>query len=144
MLIGRRDAQVKLNGQRIELGEVESGLMRAAGSGSGSGILSAAAAVMVSTNSQNAGNSRQRKGKQIIAWCVLSSVTAAEVGSETSVDELETAQGNKKRPEIIVPALVHDILRWLTLRELPLHGSGQDRFLRSLPLPGQERWHEDR
>ena len=45
------------------------------------------------------------------------------------------AEGNKKRPELIVPALVHDVLRWLTLCELPRHMvPARIGFLRSLPL----------
>ena len=43
MLLGRRDAQIKLNGQRVELGEVEAALLRAAGPQ----LLNAAAAVIV-------------------------------------------------------------------------------------------------
>ena len=146
VLVGRRDAQVKLNGQRIELGEVEGGMMRAAGAGSGggggggghAGILSAAAAVVVSTerNSGSSGGSggNRRKGKQIIVWCVLSDEAAADI-VDAADGTKAMAHGSRKRLEVLVPPVVHDVLRWLMLRELPRHMiPARVGFLPSLPL----------
>ncbi len=122
LLLGRRDAQVKLNGQRVELGEVEAALLRAAGPG----LLQSAAAVVLKPASAGS-----KIAARLVAWCVPGWTEG--VGDATAA----SSRGGGRRPDIEVPALYHDALRWLAARELPLHMvPSQLGFLASLPLTG--------
>ena len=123
LLLGRRDAQVKLNGQRVELGEVEAGLLRAAGPG----LLQSVAAVALKPTGTGS-----KIAARLVAWCVpgWTEEEAGDTGAASS-------RGGGRRPDIEVPALYHDALRWLAGRELPRHMvPSQLGFLASLPLTG--------
>jgi acyl-CoA synthetase (AMP-forming)/AMP-acid ligase II/ankyrin repeat protein len=144
ILLGRRDSQIKLNGQRVELGEVEAGVLRAVGAE----MLTSAAAVLLKGKESFSTRHPQR----LVIWCVPASTTALcldcdvldhEVdelneGSnrkEEKVEALKTVTNKGRRPDIEVAPIFHDCFRWLIQKELPLHMiPSRLGFLSSLPV----------
>ena len=137
VLLGRRDDQVKLNGQRVELGEVEAGILK----GAGEQLIKAVAAVVIKEKGGCG-------GKRLVAWCVPASKTALcldidvvdggedeDGGDEDeNVDCGDNAQ-HGRRPDIPVASIFHDVLRYLIQKELPLHMlPSRIGFMPSLPV----------
>ncbi len=104
-LFGRSDAQVKLRGFRVELGEVEAALVRLPG------VLAAAAGLQM----RGAGDAR------LVAWCVL------REGAETQAARWRSALATML-PDYMLPAA------FVAVAALPLTPNGKlDR--RALPEP---------
>ncbi|MEU2309402.1 non-ribosomal peptide synthetase [Streptomyces misionensis] len=104
-ILGRIDTQVKLRGQRVELGEVESTLVAHAG------VASAVAAVREDTPGD----------KRLVAYCVLT------LGHTTDVGALRE-HCRRTLPQYMVPGVI------VVLDALPVTPNGKvDR--RSLPAP---------
>jgi acyl-CoA synthetase (AMP-forming)/AMP-acid ligase II len=149
LLLGRKDSQIKLNGQRVELGEIEAGVLRAAGKD----LLRSIAVVLV--RSKGGGGkppSNRHQSQRLVAWCVPASSTALCLDidaeeEEEEEDEEETGGQQKdrtpaqqqqqqgRRPDIEAAAIFHDVFRWLMQKELPLHMiPSRLGFLASLPV----------
>ena len=139
VLLGRRDDQVKLNGQRVELGEVEAGILK----GAGEQLIKAVAAVVIKEKGGCG-------GKRLVAWCVPASKTALCLDidvvdggeDEDGRNENENENGDcgdnaqqGRRPDIPVASIFHDVLRYLIQKELPLHMlPSRTGFMPSLPV----------
>ena len=161
-LLGRKDSQVKLNGQRVELGEVEAGVLR----GAGSRLLRSAAAVIITVGEEEeveGSKSRTKRQQQrLVLWCVPSTNTSMLLDEEWEEEEEEEEEHKKdkkdkknkkeeqngeeeertsqeipsgRRPDVEVAPIFHDVIRWLSGRELPLHMlPTRVGFLGSLPV----------
>ena len=69
LLLGRKDSQIKLNGQRVELGEIEAGVLRAAGKD----LLRSVAVVLVRSKGGGGGEKpsfSRHQSQRLVAWCV--------------------------------------------------------------------------
>ena len=93
-VVGRRDSQVKLNGQRVELGDVEAAVCAAAPRL----VLECAASTPRFDRSEGSG------AKSLIAWCVPPGTEHGTVESRAGAD-----------------ALTADALRWLVAARVPPH-----------------------
>ena len=93
-VVGRRDSQVKLNGQRVELGDVEAAVCAAAPRL----VLECAASTPRFDRSEGLG------AKSLIAWCVPPGTEHGTVESRAGAD-----------------ALTADALRWLVAARVPPH-----------------------
>lgn len=93
-VVGRRDSQVKLNGQRVELGDVEAAVCAAAPRL----VLECAASTQRFDLTSGSG------GKSLIAWCVPPGTEHGTVESRAGAD-----------------ALTADALRWLVAARVPPH-----------------------
>jgi non-ribosomal peptide synthetase component F len=93
-VVGRRDSQVKLNGQRVELGDVEAAVCAAAPRL----VLECAASTQRFDRSEGSG------AKSLIAWCVPPGTEHGTVESRAGAD-----------------ALTADALRWLVAARVPPH-----------------------
>lgn len=118
-LVGRRDAQVKINGQRVELGEIEAAVAAVAPR------LVARVAVAATTANARGSNGAQ-SGPRLVAWCVAPS-TPDPSSDDPSSDKLSDA--------VTVPsAATCDALRWLASSRLPKHMlPARFGFLAALP-----------
>ena len=114
-LVGRRDAQVKINGQRVELGEIEAALAAVAPR------LVARVAVAATARSAKSGSN---SGPRLVAWCVA-----------PSTREVENASRENASDAVTVPsAATCDALRWLASSRLPKHMlPARFGFLAALP-----------
>ena len=95
-VVGRRDSQVKLNGQRVELGDVEAAVCAAAPRL----VLECAASTPRFDRSEGIGSG----AKSLIAWCVPPGTEHGTVESRAGAD-----------------ALTADALRWLVAAHVPPH-----------------------
>ena len=93
-VVGRRDSQVKLNGQRVELGDVEAAVCAAAPRL----VLECAASTQRFDLTSGSG------AKSLIAWCVPPGTEHGTVESRAGAD-----------------ALTADALRWLVAARVPPH-----------------------
>ena len=93
-VVGRRDSQVKLNGQRVELGDVEAAVCAAAPRL----VLECAASTQRFNREGSIG------AKSLIAWCVPPGTEHGTVESRAGAD-----------------ALTADALRWLVAARVPPH-----------------------
>ena len=118
-LVGRRDAQVKINGQRVELGEIEAAVAAVAPR--------LVARVTVAATTANARGSRgAQSGPRLVAWCVAPSTPdpSTDDSSDTLSDDAVT----------VPSAATCDALRWLASSRLPKHMlPARFGFLASLP-----------
>ncbi|KAK8007409.1 hypothetical protein PG989_001399 [Apiospora arundinis] len=112
--LGRRDNQVKLNGQRIELGEIEYNITKQ---------LAVPESAQVAVEVFSPGGSANRK--LLATFIQFQDVKASDLAimemSASLREELETVKANisQKMPEYMVPAL------WVPVFSLPINTSGK-------------------
>lgn len=114
-LLGRRDNQVKVNGRRVELGEIEEALLKVAGS-----VLEAVCVVL--------------RQSMLVAFCVLSAAVAAAVG-EIEEDEVLASTLHALLATVLPRAMCP--ARFVLRQTLPTTGTGKvsRSALAKEPLP---------
>lgn len=108
-IVGRRDSQVKINGQRVELGEVEAAVCASAPR--------LVAECVVSTPRLDAAEPRS---KAIVAWCVPPRSGVVRSPPKTLENAQPTPLENAGGRESF-SALRADALRWLVASRIPPH-----------------------
>ncbi|KAL7750938.1 hypothetical protein RI367_003518 [Sorochytrium milnesiophthora] len=131
-ILGRRDTQVKLNGLRIDTGEVDAAVV-----GSGAAVQSYTALVEEDGGADGSNSSKQKK-KHLSVFFVPAFVAAADDNGSDGEARLVDSDGNvqtmaavqesvrvamaharTKLPEYMVPT------RWVPVTRMPLNGSGK-------------------